>query len=155
MRGKKVDKEFISKFIEGCVDIGLETTDQIVAQARKNIEYIDIEIKAIADKKVMRSKLLDVIAVFEEEKKDKTEDAKILEFFKLRDPERCKEICELLKEHHSLPTMSGATFGDGAASYNFCIKQLLEAQIVTRVNDQLMCGEKFNEYMKFVLHEGE
>ena len=55
----------------------------------------------------------------------------------------------------SLPTISMTSFGEGAAAYNFCIKQLLETQVLMRVNGQLMPGEKFNEYMKFVLHEVE
>jgi len=155
MRGKKADKEFISRFIEGCVDIGLETTDQIVAHAHKEIGYIDEELRSIVAKKKRRSSLLDVIAAFEEEKKDKTEDAKLLGFFKLRDPERCREICETLKENTSLPVQSMTSFGDGAEAYNFCIKQLLEAQIIIRQGSFLKCGERFNEYMKFVLHEDE
>lgn len=155
MKGKKADKEFISKFIEGCVDIGLETTEQIVKHAHSEIRGIDEEIKAIVDKKKRRSQLLDVIAAFEQEKKDKTEDARLLGFFKLRDPERCKELCKIIKEMQSLPTISMTSFGAGASAYNFCIKQLLEAQVLMRMDGQFMPGEKFDEYMKFVLHEDE
>lgn len=153
MRGKKTDPIFVSQFIQESVQAGLETPEEIIERAKKIVEEIDEEIKAIETKKIKRSKLMDVIASFERPVKDKTEDAKILEFFKLRDPQRCKEICDSLKEHLSLPALSWASFDSDAASYNYCIKQLLEVKIIMRVSDKLMRGERFDEYMKFVLHE--
>ena len=148
MRGKKSDPEFISKFILGCVEQGMETPEEIVAHAKETINQLDEELRKVDEKRAFRSKLLDVIASFEKPVKDKTEDAKILGFFKLRDPQRCKEVCDLIKEHESLPTASLVD-----ASYNFCIKQLLEAKIIVRHEDQLIRGERFNEYMTFVLRE--
>lgn len=148
MRGKKTDPGFISFFIQESVNAGAETPEAIVERAKKIIARIDDEIKAIEHAKATRSKLLDVIASFEKPVKDKTEDAKILGFFKLRDPQRCKEICDLIKELESLPTASLVD-----ASYNFCIKQLLEAKIIMRSGDHLIHGERFNEYMTFVLRE--
>lgn len=148
MRGKKTDPGFISFFIQESVNAGAETPEEIVQRAKKAIAQIDEEIRAIERAKATRSKLLDVIASFEKPVKDKTEDAKILGFFKLRDPQRCKEVCDLLKEHSSLPIASLVD-----ASYNFCIKQLLEAKIIMRFEDQLAPGERFGEYMTFVLRE--
>ncbi len=148
MRGKKADPSFISFFIQESVEDGATTPEEIVQRAKNAIFRIDDEIKAIEQAKITRSKLLDVIAAFEKPVKDKTEDAKILGFFKIRDPQRCKEICDLIKEHESLPTSSLAD-----AAYNFCIKQLLEAKVIMRLSDHLLRGERFNEYMIFVLRE--
>jgi hypothetical protein len=148
MKGKKTDPDFISFFIQESVNAGAETPEDIVQRAKKIVAQIDDEIKAIEHAKATRSKLLDVISSFEKPVKDKTEDAKILGFFKLRDSQRCKEVCDLIKEHNSLPIASLVD-----ASYNFCIKQLLEAKIIMRLDGQLMRGERFNEYMTFVLRE--
>jgi hypothetical protein len=148
MKGKKADPSFISFFIQESVNDGATTPEEIVQRAKKAIFQIDDEIKAIEHAKATRSKLLDVIAAFEKPIKDKTEDAKILGFFKIRDQQRCKEICDLIKEHESLPT---ASLTD--VSYNFCIKQLLETKVIMRLSDHLLRGERFNEYMTFVLRE--
>jgi hypothetical protein len=153
MRGKKTDSVFVSQFIVESIQQGMETPDQIVQHAKDQISQIDDEIRAVEAKKITRSKLLDVILNFEKPSKDRADDAKILEFFKLKDPMRCKEICELMKVHLSLPVLSWRSFGDDAAQYNFCVKQLLEAKVIMRVSDQLMRGEQFDEYMKFVLRE--
>lgn len=153
MKGKKSDPFFISQFIQESVQAGAETPEQIINRAKKIVNQIDVDIKNIEIEKIKRSKLLDVIASFEKPIKDKTEDAKTLDFFKLRDPGRCKEICDLLKEHLSLPILSWTSFGSDIVQYNFCIKQLLEADIIARIDDKLICGERFNEYIKFVLRE--
>jgi hypothetical protein len=153
MKGKKTDPAFVARFISECAQEGVDTPDEIVNRAKRLIEDIDIEIKAIETKKLLRSKLLDVIVTFEKPSKDKTEDSRLLSFFKLRDPERCREVCDLIKMHESIPVLSWAAFADGAAQFNFCIKQLLEAKIITRAKDQLIRGERFDEYMKFVLRE--
>jgi hypothetical protein len=154
MRGKKSDPEFVSKFILSCVEQGMETPEEIVAHAKTTIEQLDVEIKKVDEKRVFRSKLLDVVISFEKPSKDKIEDAKLLEFFKLCDPERCLKICEIIKENEAFPITNMSFFGDDTADYNFCIKQLLEANIIVREKDCLHCGERFSEYMKFVLHKG-
>jgi hypothetical protein len=157
MRGKKVDPGFVSEFIQECVtNLGIYSSDDIVKHAKSLIQEIDDEIKMLENKKKKRSKLLDVISAFEKVDKDKGEEAKMLSFFKLQYPKTCKEICDLLKyQVKSIPALSWASFGDNAAEHNFCIKQMIEAKILTKTGDQLFRGERFDEYMTFVLREAQ
>jgi hypothetical protein len=157
MRGKKSDPEFVSRFIQDAVRDGVETSSAIVDRAKKMMEQIDEEIRIIENKKVVRSKLLDVIASFEVPVKDKTEDAKLLPFFDLKYPMICKEICDELYEAKAIPILSwmvGWKY-ERIAELNFCIKQLIEAKIITRIGDQMLFGERFEEYFSFVLNESK
>jgi hypothetical protein len=154
MRGKKTDPVFVSNFIRDCVAMGLDTTPAIVAHAQTQIKEIDDEIQAIEKKKAIRSQLLDVVDAFEKSSKSKAAEAKLLSFFKLRYPERCGEICQMLKhEVKSLPTLIWTDLEHDDIQYKFCIKQLIEAKIIVRIGNQILRGDKFDEYMKFVLHE--
>lgn len=153
MRGKKTDPVFIAEFISEAVQHGMVTTDEIVQDAKKKIDQIDQEIRAMEAKKILRSKLLDVIASFEKTTTNKLEEAKILSFFKIQYPQTCKDICESLKEVKSLPALSWASFSTDAAEHNYCIKQMIEAKVIARSGDLLIRGERFDEYMKFVLRE--
>jgi hypothetical protein len=151
MRGKKSDSEFISEFITQCVTTGIDTPELIVNYAKNIICGIDEEIKRIEQKKIYRSKVLDVINTFEKtENKNKLEEAKLLSFYKLSHPEICKDICFSLKEAKSLPALSWASFGDNAAEHNFCVKQLLEFKVLAKIGDALLRGDKFEEYLKFL-----
>lgn len=150
MRGKKTDPVFISQFIQESVQDGVTTTEEIIKRAKSRIEQIDAEIKSIEGMKIIRSKLLDVISSFEKATKDKTEEAKLLSFFNLQYPEKCKEICDMLKnsdESLSLKVENATTV--------FCFKQLLEHKILSRKDYKLVRGERFDEYMNFVLREGK
>lgn len=152
MRGKKSDSAFIAEFITESVQKGMETPDQIVQRAKDEINQIDEEIKAIETKKLRRSKLLDVILNFEKQAKDKSEEARLLPFFTLEYVEDCKYICMLLKIQ-PLPAHP-MMFGSGLEHQKvYAVKQLLERKIITRDGDRLVRGERFDEYMKFVLRE--
>lgn len=157
MRGKRSDPEFVSRFIQESVKVGAQTPQAIAKRAREQIEQIDAEIRALETKKVVRSKLLDVIASFEAPDKNKTEEAKLLPFFNINYPQKCKEICELLHREKSIPllTWMGGWKTEQIAELNFCIKQLKEANIIARSGESILCGERFDEYMKFVLREDE
>lgn len=153
MKGKKTDPIFISEFIRAAVQSSQDTPDEIVKRAKSFLADCDRKIKEAEVAKAMRSKYLDVIATFEKPVKDKAEEAKLLEFFNLKNPQICHEICVLIKLHGTIPITSFRSDDEWPAQYNFCIKQLLEAQVVMRANDALMRGEDFDGYMKFVLHE--
>lgn len=153
MKGKKTDPIFVASFIAESVLSGAETPEQIVARAKRMVIEIDEQIKAVEESKKKRTKLLDVIASFEKGKKDRAEDAKLLPFFELKYPEKCKDLCDTMKEVNFLPVLSWASFGDKAAEHNFCIKQLLEFEIIMKVGDQWSQGKRFDEYMNFVLQE--
>lgn len=153
MRGKKTDSEFISEFISQSIQQGMDTPELIVQNAKNMISSIDEQIKKIEEQKVVRSKLLDVINNFEKNNKQtKVEEAKVLSFFKIQNPHICKYICNRLKK-------TGLTINEiyhtdfSELDMVFCIKQLIEFKVITRMGDSLLRGEKFDEYLKFVLKE--
>lgn len=155
MRGKKSDPEFISQFIQESVREGCETPEQIVKRAKSRIEQIDEEIRAMEAKKIVRSKLLDVINSFEKPVRDKTEEAKLLPFFKFEYPNTCKFLCGIVKDSPldvNKLSLQPLGSGDSDPQMRFSIKQLLECKVFARVDNQIVCGELFDEYMK-LLHE--
>lgn len=151
MRGKKSDSAFVAQFITESVQEGMETPDQIVQRAKDQIAQIDEEIRAIEAKKIVRSKLLDVILSFEKPSKSKADEAKLLPFFSLEYPDVCKHLCEVIKKQPIYATNVYSGVVDPKSI--FAIKQLLERRIIAREGDKLVCGEKFDEYMRFVLRE--
>lgn len=151
MRGKKSDAEFISGFIAECIRSGHDTPDEIVKQARQDILRIDDEIKRVEQLRITRSKLLDVIATFEKQAKpSKAEEAKLLSFFKIQQPQVCKYICDRLKTNVvTVDDVSKSKYPP--TDVMFCIKQLLEHRIISKSGVHLLRGEKFDDYLKFVL----
>jgi hypothetical protein len=45
--------------------------------------------------------------------------------------------------------------GENDPTMKFSIKQLLECKVLSRANNQVNRGERFDEYMTFVLREGK
>jgi len=157
MRGKKSDRVFVAEFIQRCAVSGFETPDSIVEYAKTLIKNIDEEIREIEKKKITRSKLLDVILTFEKQTKNTSEDAKFLSFFKLEYPIMCKFVCDIVKKG---PIEVGEKLmplgaGESDPTMKFSIKQLLECKVLSRVGSQVSRGERFDEYMTFVLHEAK
>jgi hypothetical protein len=148
MKGKKSDPVFVAEFIRASVDLGIVTPDDIVSRAQKLIVKIDEEIRAVEDSKKTRAKLLDVISAFENHRKDKMGEMKLLSFFSLEDQPTCKFICDMVKLK---PLSLEEQRLDPDAL--FAIKQLLEAKILLRAGDTIDRGERFDEYMTFVLRE--
>lgn len=155
MRGKKSDQGFVAEFIQRCVTSGFETPEAIVNYAKTLIESIDKEIREIEEKKITRSKLLDVVLTFEKQTKETSSDAKLLSFFKLDYPGHCKLICEFVK---TKPIEIGEKFqvlgsGENDPHMKYSIKQLLECKVLSRNGNQVMRGDRYDEYMTFVLRE--
>ena len=151
MRGKKSDSEFVSEFISQCVTSGVDTPDLIVNYAKNIICGIDEEIKRIEKKKLYRSKVLDVINTFEKsENKSKLEEAKILSFYKLSYPSICKRLCEQLKFG---PVIANFDIQIDNLDILFCIKQMIEYKIASKAGEYLVRGDKFEEYLKFLLKD--
>ena len=65
MKGKKVDNEFLSKFINECLNENINSSNDIVNLAKDKILSIDNKIKEVENLKLLRSKLLDVIYTFD------------------------------------------------------------------------------------------
>lgn len=152
MRGRKTDSLFISDFIAGCVQSGHDTADAIVQQAKQSINSIDDEIQKVEKLKVTRAKLLDVVATFEKASKpSKSEEARILSFFKIQHPQICKYICDSLKGGVVAIESLGNKYPHQDMMY--CVKQLIEYKVIAKSGAHLLRGEAFGEYMKFVLQE--
>lgn len=65
MRGKSVDIDFISVFVEECVAADKATPKDIASEAKIRINNIDHEIRRIETLKTERSKLVDVVNSFD------------------------------------------------------------------------------------------
>jgi hypothetical protein len=150
MRGKKSDPEFVSSYIYKCLQHGIITTPGIVESAKLDIQDIDDKIIEAEKLKVVRSKLLDVILTLEKPE-PKTEEAKLLPFFQLQLPTVCKFLCDMVKLQPISITIVNSDELDEDAK--FCFKQLLEQKIMARTGNFIVQGEKFNDYMEFVLRE--
>lgn len=153
MRGKKIDPEFVSQFIAQCVSQGLTTPEEMIKVAKSKLQIIDDKIKEVEQLKLNRSKLLDVIYTFDKPE-SKENEARLLPFFELAYPKLCKRLCDLLKEGPVLTSIILECDLDD--NVYFCLKQLLEYKIASHYsNTHIMRGEKFDDYIKFVLRETE
>lgn len=152
MKGKKVDTEFLSNFIAKCVQQGIYSPEEMVNSAKTKISNIDDKIKEAESLKLIRSKLLDVIYTFEKPIKNRKEEARILCFFDIKNQHICKFICDSLKNKSTnINDLKHPSYA--SPDVVFCIKQLLEYKVISRVGDCVLRGESFDEYMKFVLKE--
>jgi hypothetical protein len=152
MRGRKTDSDFVSNFISESVRLGHDTPEKIVERARKEILGIDEEIKRVEQKKIARAKILDVIATLDRDvKASKSEEARILSFFKIQNPSVCKFICSHVNT--GVTAIEDLSQKHAVSDIMFCIKQLLEHKIVAKSGAYLLRGETFDDYLKFVLRE--
>jgi len=152
MKGKKTDKQFIAQFIFDAVENGLVTPEEMVQSAKDKIAEIDEAIKQIEAKKVLRSKLVDIVAEFEPSK-NKEEEAKLLPFLNMPYPDICAPIYKIVKD--SLGVTSDYIFSKYAKDSlqevaTFCIKYLIELEIIQLRAGLLYLGKKFPEYETFL-----
>lgn len=145
MKGKKIDTEFLSEFIQECVQLGLESPEDFANRAKILVAVIDDEIRNVERKKATRSKLLGVIASFETPvKPDKTEESKSLPFFNISYPEIAREICK------ELLYIGPAKASPTKPEIIFCFKQLVEYHVIDKSGDHFVRGKTFDDYIKFI-----
>ena len=148
MRGKKIDNEFLSIFIQECVASGAETPEAIVNKAKLEVSKIDKEIIEVENKKNKRSKLLGVIASFEKpDNCRKKDDAKLLSFYKISSPEICDKICELVK----IRPITKSFVDENNLDMILCIKQMIDCKIISKIGDCFVRGDMFDSYIDFTL----
>lgn len=146
MKGKKIDTEFLSYFIQECILLGITNSEDIVDKAKLIINDIDFAIIEIEKQKIKRSKLLSVVESLQNSgKNSKKDEAKLLPFFDISNPEICKNICEGLK--------IGIVYLNTDLDVIFCVKQMIKFKIAKKVGDHLICGDMFDEYLKFTEKE--
>lgn len=152
MRGKKVDTEFLSNFIKKCADENKCSPDQILQEAKDQIYKIDNKIREVESLKINRSKLIDVINAFDKQEKVTPDIAKSLPLFNIKNGHICKFICDLLK-CNNIKFESIYTDNFNTHDILFCVKQLIENKIISKVGDYLLQGSRYDEYVKIVLQE--
>ncbi len=152
MKGKKSDPNFLSQFIIDCVSMGKSSSEDMLEHAKKQIQDIDFKIKEVENLKPLRSKLLDVISVFEKtEETNLSKDCKLLLYFKIQNPEICKFVCDLVKDSpFKISKIVHSTFSE--QDIIFCIKELLENKVLYKSNDHILRGEAYYDYIKNVFH---
>ena len=137
MRGKKVDNEFVSSFIENCIKQGFSTQEDFIRIANKSIEEIDKQIREVELKKIERSKLLDVINTFVI--KESNEQIKL---YYISNLDLARTICNAVRHNQKL-------YFNGKGMKP-CLRELIKKGIL--IDDGVVKkGKNFDDFMKLVL----
>jgi hypothetical protein len=166
MRGKKVDKEFVSEYISSCTEKNILLMTEIISLAKDQIKEIDERLKEVSTLKIRRGQLLDVISYLEA-KEDEKDDVSIdketeykLRFYSLENPGVCSYIVQCIFGYD----------GNGETNINeimdflelqktypcskedaiFCFKQLIQKDILTKDGDIIGKGKDFDNYLSFL-----
>jgi predicted transcriptional regulator len=150
MKGKKKDTQFISLFLEDCIKQGLIESSQIVQHAQQIINNIDQKIKEVEQLKIKRSKLLDVLEIFPAEQVLSIPEVLVISFFQITG-DLPKRICNLLKKKPITKKQIGVGFTQH--QINFCLKQLLQQNIIEREGNVFRRGKNFDLYLETVFQE--
>lgn len=138
MKGKKTDSEFLSNFISDCLQNGKISQEEILETANLKIIELDQKIKEINNIKILRSKLLDIVHAFGNSTKIKE---KYLKYCNI-DIKYSSDICLLLKKEKMIKI-----------PINNCINQMIEYNIISKKDNYLVCGDNFEDYLKFLVGE--
>lgn len=156
MRGKKIDRDFVSQFILSCSLQNKCCSHEIINEAKDQISKIDSKIQEIENLKKTRSKLLDVILSFDTITKEKFSEIEKqnIHLFKIDNLVLSKEICDLLKSKNDI------NIKDINKKYSedeiiWCLKQLLTNKVIIKINNIIIKGDNFRNYLKFVMSESD
>lgn len=152
MKGKKTDSEFVSNFISDCINNNIVTANEILNLAKLQMSEIDKKIIEVENLKKLRSKLLDVVLKFENNKNDNSANSKLLPLFSIKNKNISYYVCNTVKEK---PIIINCLYDKGFVNteINFCIKQLLELKIIDKVGDYILPGLMFDNYINSVMCE--
>ncbi|CAB4197021.1 hypothetical protein UFOVP1290_541 [uncultured Caudovirales phage] len=150
MRGKKIDSEFLSEYITKCIMSGKHSQEEIISEAKKEIDNIDYKIKEVEKLRIVRSKLLDVVCTFDKSKPSHMNDRKILKFFNIKKNVTCKYICDLIKRESIIDCDKLNDDHHSKLDISYCIKQLVEYNILCKSDKYIFAGIVFNEYFEFL-----
>jgi hypothetical protein len=148
MRGKKIDSEFLCDFITKCASNNIISNNEILNEAKSQIQQIDLKIKEVEALKKVRCKLLDVVESLDTKSKDKSEEIEILNLYNLKNPEICRFICQLIK-NEDLNINSIIREPYTMVDIFYCIKQLLERQIISKKDNIISKGIYYDKYQGF------
>ena len=144
MKGKKTDFNFITEYINKCLEANISTNESIVNKAKEEISIIDDKIKEIELLKKKRCQLIDVVNFLDvKHKKDNIS----LKYYNLHNQHICKYICDSIKEKSvEISSLKEYDISD----IFFSIKQLIELKILVKNKDCIMHGDMYHDYMNFL-----
>ncbi len=147
MRGRKTDSEFLINFINDCIKENKNSSEDITNKAKSKVLDIDNKIKEVESLRLVRGNLLDVIAAFEKPvKQNEVKDIRNLSFLNLKKMNICKFICQnIMNDNLDFKNELYSEY-----DLMFCIKQLISYNILCKTNNNIMRGEMFDEYVKFL-----
>ncbi len=148
MKGKKTDNSFVSEFISDSCSEGKLTTKEIVARAHDQIAEIDKKIIEVEQLKKLRSKLTDVISTFDRNKHCGPQiDESLIKFYSVKDKKMAMKICNEVFSYNNMNEIRKA-FPHEPEIY--CVKQLLEFNILQRHDQKIKAGENFPAFKIFL-----
>ena len=148
MKGKKIDNAFVSNFISESCAIGKLTTDEIVARAQNQIMEIDQKIVEVENLKKVRSKLLDVVITFDRNRRSGHQlDETLLKFHRVKDKKIAQRVCDNIFRYSNVIEIKQAF---SSAEEIFCVKQLLEFNILQRTEETIKAGENYPAFKTFL-----
>ena len=136
-----------------CVKLNKQSPEDFVSEARNRINEIDSKIKEVEQLKLNRTKLLDVIEHFSVPMiTDKVEDTKDLIWFNIPNQLVCKFITDSVKSTPiKISLLHNQTYTE--QEVNFCNKNLLAHKVVARLENLLIRGAKYQDYVSAVFKE--
>lgn len=150
MKGKKRDVEFLSQFISECIQKDISSSEGILQAAELKIQKIDQQLKEISKKKILRSKLLDVVEAFQATKKPLLQkEMQDLLFYQMNYLGLCYDICCKLQTHNNAH-LKEILPNEMPNKHLFALKQLLENKIIVRVGEEFIRGEIFDDFYQFL-----
>lgn len=148
MKGKKVDNLFVSDFISNCCETGRVTVDQIAESAKAQMDEIDQKIAEVEDLKKYRSKLLDVLIVFDRNHRHGPQiDQVLVNFHRVKDKRMARTLCEKIFSYSNVHEIKKAF---PSTEEIHCVKQLLEFNILQRIEETIKAGENFPAFKNFL-----
>jgi len=159
MKGKKFDYEFLSEYMDECIEQGYTTANDMCELAKNEVIEIDHAIREVEEKKKRRSKLLNVIEEFDKKKTSK-KGAKILAYLDIGDPVLNKIICQSIEKAPQCETelinlVSQVVCGKNDYA-KIAIKKLLKSDVLANCGigpngiTYFSKGSKFDEYYSFL-----
>lgn len=153
MRGKKIDTDYVAKFVGECVKKNRTSSEEICEEAKKLIELIDQKIIEAEGLKKTRSKLCDVLISFDETKKDLSKDKVILDFHKISSKVISGTILEFLNQDvcsvkFLIDNLKKRKYSE--EDINFTIKQMIELDIVVKDDKALAKAERYSDFYSFM-----
>ena len=156
MKGKKINTEFVTNFINNCIIDGKISSNEIVSLAKESIANIDNKLKEINNLKINRSNLLDVISSFETpSNKSNIDDIKKLSYYKIGDLNCCKYICNKIENKNMDINQICYDLSDlfSKSEIIFNIKQLVCNKILHKINEVVLRGDNYEDYMKVICNK--